>query len=137
MEIKENKYPAFWSIIKKDFKRSKINYNLHCPMNCLYDIALSEFHPETSTLPMSHFFVKYSLDKKDTIRKSRKVEELIQQYSLKINSYYNENMSEDYLLLRNDFDNLIYDISKINISYNYIGLFCWLLDRAFKITPDI
>lgn len=137
MDIKKNKYPAFWLIIKKEFKRIKINYELHCAMNHLYDLDLSEFHPDTTTLPMSYFFIKHPLEKKDTIRKSRKVEELIQQYSLKVNSYYNENLSEDYLLLRNDFDNLISDISRINISYNYMGLFCWLLDRAFRITPDI
>ena len=34
-----------------------------------------------------------------------------------------------------DFDNLISDIQKIKISKNYLGLFSWMIDRAFKILP--
>lgn len=138
MDIKLYKYPAFWSIIKKDFNRKNINYGLRCPMNYLYDLELLEFHPTTSTLPMSYYFIKYNLDAKDIVRKSRKVEDLIQKYSLDLYNYnYEKNNNSEYLLLRSDYENLIKDISLINISYNYIGLFSWLLDRAFLISPDI
>ena len=40
-----------------------------------------------------------------------------------------------HCLLRKDFDNLISDIQKIKISKNYLGLFSWMIDRAFKILP--
>lgn len=48
-----------------------------------------------------------------------------------------ESNDDDYILLRNDFDDMINDIIKIKISKNYIGLFAWLIDRAFMITPQV
>ncbi len=33
MNIKNNGYPAFWSIIRKDFNKKRINKKLICPMN--------------------------------------------------------------------------------------------------------
>ena len=134
LNIKENLYPSFWSLIKKNFNKSNINDKLSCPMNYLYNLDLSEFHHPTSTLPMSHFFVKY--DMSNNIRTCRKVEDLISKYSI---SLYDVNSSdsekEDYLLLRKDFDDLISDIQKIKISKNYLGLFSWMIDRAFMILP--
>ena len=103
MDIKEHKHPSFWTIIRKDFDRvyeqevkrcrntgeklnknisSKVNRELKCPMNCIYNMKFREFKPSTTTLPMSDFFVKYNLD--NDRRKSKKVEELIQKYSLKL-----------------------------------------------------
>lgn len=134
MDIKVNKYPDFWSIIKKDFNKNFINHNLLCPMNYLYNLDLSEFHNTTSTLPMSYFFKKYEM--KNNMCTCKKIEELIARYSLKIyeiNTTVCDN--EDYFLLRKDFDDLLKDISKIKISKNYIGLFSWIIDRAFKILP--
>ena len=58
MDIKENMYPSFWMIIKRGFNEKYINKNLKCPMNYLYDLDLTEFHNQDSTLPMSHFFAK-------------------------------------------------------------------------------
>ena len=49
----------------------------------------------------------------------------------------NESNDEGYLLLRNDFNDMLNDIQKIRISRNYIGLFAWLIDRAFMITPQV
>ena len=136
LNIKENLYPSFWSLIKKNFNKSNINDKLSCPMNYLYNLDLSEFHHSTTTLPMSHFFVKY--DMSNNIRTCRKVEDLISKYSI---SLYDVNSSdsekEDYLLLRKDFDDLISDIQKVKISKNYLGLFSWMIDRAFMITPNI
>lgn len=140
MEIKSNRYPAFWSIIKKNFHKENINFNLSCPMNYLYNLDFCEFHSDSSTLPMSYFFHKYELDAN---RKTcKKVEELIDKYSLDLFHYNksDENIldrEDDYLLLRSDFDDLIADIQKVSISKNYLGLMSWLLDRAFCITPSI
>lgn len=134
LEIKTNLYPSFWLLIKKNFKKDNINEELKCPMNYLYNLDLSEFHNSTSTLPMSHFFNKFEMS--NNIRTCRKVEDLIAKYSL---SLYGTNSRDsednDYLLLRKDFDNLILDIQKIKISKNYLGLFSWMIDRAFKILP--
>ena len=134
LNIKTNLYPSFWLLIKKNFKKDNINEELKCPMNYLYNLDLSEFHNSTSTLPMSHFFNKFEMS--NNIRTCRKVEDLIAKYSL---SLYDINSGDsednDYLLLRKDFDNLILDIQKIKISKNYLGLFSWMIDRAFKILP--
>lgn len=134
LDIKTNLYPSFWLLIKKNFKKDNINEELKCPMNYLYNLDLSEFHNSTSTLPMSHFFNKFEMS--INIRTCRKVEDLIAKYSL---SLYDINSGDsednDYLLLRKDFDNLILDIQKIKISKNYLGLFSWMIDRAFKILP--
>ena len=39
-----------------------------------------------------------------------------------------------YFLLKMDFDNMINDITRIYVSGNYIGLFSWLIDRAFCLS---
>lgn len=140
MDIKTNKYPSFWSIIKKGFSKSSINKELVCPMNYLYDLHFNEYKPTTSTLPMSHFFIKHQLN--TNRRVCKKVEELISRYSLQlyeqnIKKSYSCERENDYLLLRSDFDELINSIRGVNISGNYIGLISWLIDRAFMITPDV
>lgn len=138
MDIHKNKYPAFWSIIKKDFNKEDINYDLHCPMNYLYNLSFPKFRSHDTTLPMNQFFVKYALN--NNIRTCKKVEELISKYSLEIykdNTRTIDNHEDDYLLLRKDFDDLIESIKRVKISSNYLGLFSWLIDRAFMITPNI
>lgn len=125
-------------------KKNRINNSLNCPMNYLCGLKLSKQRNENSTLSMDYFFNKYKLE--TNRRQSKKVEELIEKYSLDL---YNSRMKEnkeytDYgycddevLLLRNDFDQLIDDIKRIYISKNYIGLMSWLIDRAFLITPNV
>ena len=138
MNIKENGYPKFWSIIRKDFNQKRINKELVCPMNYIYDLKLNKFKNKQSTLPMSYFFVKHELDQQR--RKCKKVEELIQKYSLNLYDYnlsYENDLNEEYLLLRNDFDKLIYDIQTTYISKNYLGLMSWLINRAFLIGAGI
>ena len=145
MNIKENKYPAFWGIIKgRDFNRSNINGELVCPMNYIFDININKYRNSSSTLPMSTFFVKYEMDENEKRRKSRKVEELIQKYSLDLYADYqkpisnndldDEDETDNYLLLRSDFDDLVNDIKQVYISKNYLGLMSWLIDRALCIT---
>lgn len=138
MDIKENKYPSFWLIIKKNFNKSNINNSLVCPMNYLYNLKFNEHHSKYKTLPMSVFFVKYELEENRI--KCKKVEDLIQTYSLKLFERTRTDDipdSSDYLLLRSDFDQLIKSIRGIYISRNYLGLISWLIDRAFFITPQI
>ena len=137
MNIKENGYPAFWTIIRKGFNKEKVNPKLKCPMNYIFNIKAKKFRDNSATIPMSQFFVKHELE--DQRRKSKKVEELIQKYSLKL---YNCTVSdsdenEEYLLLRNDFEELINDIRSIYISKNYLGLMSWLINRAFSIGSGI
>lgn len=140
MDIDQHKYPAFWTVIKKEVSKKNINPDLICPMNYLYSLSFSKFRPQTATLPMSDFFVKHPLD---INRKTcRRVEELISKYSLSL--YLNNTSdsegreaSDNYLLLRSDFNELVRSIRSINISEKYIGLMSWLIDRAFMITPDV
>lgn len=134
MDIGINKYPSFWRIIKHGFKKKNINPNLKCPMNYLCDLELNKFRNTTATLPMNQFFVKHKLD--EDRRKCKKVEELISKYSLELYDYNTDN-SDDYLLLRSDFDELISDIQRTYISSNYIGLISTLIDRAFIISSDM
>ena len=112
-------------------------------MNYLCDLKLTKQRNENSTLPMSHFFNKYELE--TNRRQSKKVEELIEKYSLdlyddwhsKVGTELEEDaLDENSLLLRSDFDQLIEDIKKVYISKNYVGLMSWLIDRAFLITSD-
>lgn len=137
MNIKTNGYPAFWGIIRRDFNKKRINKNLVCPMNYIFNVEVGKYRNSATTLPMSEFFVKYNVELDR--RKSKKVEELIQKYSLTL---YENNVDasedgESYLLLRQDFDDLINDIRQIYISKNYLGMMSWLIDRAFLITPNI
>lgn len=139
LDIKENKYPSFWRLIRRDTKFEKINWMLKCPMNCLYDVDLSKSRDNSPTLSMDVFFQKFELEQN---RKTcKKVEELIQKYSLKTFEYNTSDddsyRDEQYLLLRNDFNDLINNIQRIYLSGNYIGLMSWLIDRAFMITPNI
>lgn len=142
MDIKNNGFPSFWGLIRKDFNKRRINGSLVCPMNYIFDIEVAKYRSIESTLPMSDFFVKYKMDEHK--RKSRKVEELIQKFSFDLYETYQkplnnleideEEAGDVYLLLRDDFDKMIEDIRGIYISGNYIGLMSWLIDRAFCIT---
>ena len=137
MNIKENGYPAFWTIIRKGFNKEKVNSDLKCPMNYIFEIKTKRFRSSEKTIPMDKFIMKYELDENTKRRKSRKVEELIQKYSLELYNYNtnddNDNF-ENYLLLKNNFDDLIDDIKTVYISRNYLGLMSWLIDRAFCIS---
>lgn len=154
LDIEANRLPKFWLITKKDKRkcssdkqraqrqrenkkriRANINEELVCPMNYLYDLNLKyERNPE-STLTMDNFFIKHEMTEHK--RKSKKVEELIEKYSLVLNNCHKEPDSDDnYLLLRADFDDLIRDIRGIYISKNYLGMMSWLINRAFQITPQ-
>lgn len=134
MDVSNNKYPQFWSVIRSGFNQNNINPILHCPMNYLYNLKFKEVKSKLPTLQMDYYFNKYELD---INRKTcKKVEDLISKYSLDLYNY-NVDKDDDYILLRSDFEDLVNDISKTTISKNYLGLMSWLIDRSFIITPSI
>lgn len=144
MNIKDNNYPLFWKHIKdkkakigdKKFNSEKINENLICPMNYLIELKFKNNRSGDSTLPMNYFYQKFELE--NDRRKCKRVEELIENYSLDVYNYVkNDGDNNDYILLRSDFDDLIKDIQEIYISKTYIGLMSWLIDRAFLITCGV
>ena len=59
MDVENNKYPAFWKVIRRDFKEKNINYNLVCPMNYLYNLKLDQFRSNESTIPIQYFFINF------------------------------------------------------------------------------
>lgn len=137
MNIPDYKYPIFWKTIKPSFGSNKINNDLICPMNYLADIKFTKVRSSTSTISMNDFFIKHKLEKDR--KQCKKVEDLIEKYSLelfKFNTDEEEKTNEDYLLMRSDFNHLVKDIQSTYISSTYVGLFSWLLDRAFVITDQ-
>ena len=145
MNIKKHKYPKFWKHVKDKkckvgqtkFNKNRINNKLKCPMNEIVNLKFVDSRSNEETLPMSYFFQKFELDDNNRI-KSKKVEELIQKYSLELyKSNQEDGEDDDYILMKNDFEEMIEDISKMYISKNYIGLMSWLIDRAFLISDNI
>lgn len=152
MDLKTNGYPEFFiKILRMNRKKDEMklsreekkeldkkyeemtNKDLKCPMNYLnsYDFRVGT-RSSKKTLDMSEFFVKFELE--ESRRKSKKVEDLIQKYSIDLFNANTGGDEEDYLLLREDFDQLIQDIKSTYISKSYLGLMSWLIDRAFCIT---
>lgn len=139
MDLKRNKYPKFWGLIKYGFNKKNIDEKLHCPMNYLYDLNLGKYRHSSSTLPMTDFFIKHPIG--INRKTSKRIEEMIAKYSLSLTAY-NANNNNDYydtewILLRSDFYNLVTDIRNAKISGRYVGLMSWLLDRALNITPNV
>lgn len=142
MNIDKNGYPIFWKHIKDKktkigatkFNANKINKELICPMNYIMELKISNSRNNKSTLPMTYFFNKFELE--ENRRQSKKVEELIEKYSLNLYNSLNDDNDDNLLLLRNDFNELLEDIKTTYISKTYIGLMSWLVDRAFLISPQ-
>ena len=145
IDLAINGYPAFWLVIRRGFNRNKINTKLQCPMNKVYDVKFKMVKPKTPTLPMSNYYVKYELDLNKRI--SRKIENWIEKYSLELWDYRvhsdhyldsDTHVEDDnYLLLRQDFEQLVEDIRRIILPNKYIGLMSWLINRAFIVTPSM
>lgn len=157
MGIDEHGLPYFWQITKKDKMKcsntnekarrdkknkerikSKVNKDIMCPMNYLYELELNKYRDSEPTLPMSEFFVKHELDLQHRV--ARKVEELIEKYAIELYEFtlnhdgtnWMDN-KEEYFLLRSDFDDMIKDIRGLKLGKKYAGLMAWLINRAFKI----
>lgn len=133
MDVDVNGYPLFWKHIRRDFNRDKINEELVCPMNILSHIKFKNAPIKKGVLPVGYFLQEYEL--KESRRTSRRVEKIIEKYSLELlNSQLNND--DEYFLLRNDFEDMIKDIRKIYMSKEYLGLMSWLVIRAFRLTPQ-
>ena len=133
MDVDVNGYPLFWKHIRRDFNRDKINEELVCPMNILSYIKFKNAPIKKGVLPVGYFLQEYEL--KESRRTSRRVEKIIEKYSLELlNSQLNND--DEYFLLRNDFEDMIKDIRKIYMSKEYLGLMSWLIIRAFRLTPQ-
>lgn len=127
-DVNELLYPKFWRNLKGC---NNINNQLKCPMNYLVDIKIKEYKT-FNTIPIEDFLVEGITV---TNRyKSRKVEELIENYSLNyLNTLKNTELDDyEYILMSEEFDNLIKDIQTLYISKNYIDLMSWLIKRAFS-----
>ena len=160
MDININGYPIFWKAIKKkndkrngvklseltdkqiERRNSMYNPEIICPMNSLYNMNINPRIANNSSIyPIDKFLNFYDLDISKT--KSKKVEELITKYSLRIFSYNKDNEiddtenEEEYLLLNSDFDQLIKDIREITFTKKYLGLMSYLINRAFMPTSGV
>lgn len=136
INVKENGYPIFWGCIHRNFNMQKINKELICPMNVLSTIKTPKYRNKLPTLPMNVFYNHYPLEKKG--RPSKSVEKLIKKYSIDLYNNRTDNnykpTDEELLLMLDNFETLVEDIKRVYISRTYIGLFSWLIDRAFAIT---
>lgn len=133
MDVENNKYPAFWKIIRRDFKEKNINYNLICPMNYLYNLKLDQFRSTESTIPTESFIINQPLELDKRICK--RTEKMINDFSMQ--NYQNGDENEGYLLLKSDFHKLIESIQMSSVSKNYKGFMFWLLNRTFSISPRL
>ena len=137
LNVTQNKYPKFWKMIHSDFNTKNINTNLKCPMNYMGELSLTNYKSSESTIPISEFFIKHETTKSEK-QKNRKVEELIEKYSLELYNSHNQDLEiEDYLLLKDDFEDMIAEIQQMYISKTYRSLYSWILDRAFVITNKV
>ena len=149
LNIKDNGYPVFLKPIQKynnkrlgmgssQVKEGKFNPALNCPMNYLYNADINPTLTYQSDIPMEKFFIKHKRDL--PIRRSKKIEKIIEKYSLKLGQYQqnaNDDSIDELLLLRSDFDELIEDIKTISMTKKYQGLMSYLIDRAFIISSDL
>lgn len=151
LNIEENGLPLFWQITKKDKRKArsdeerherdkknrkrivaKINKELVCPMNYIFNVNTDNMNYETGVKPISEYFSKVEM--KGNRQKSRKVEEFIERYSIELHkTRFDDDSDDNYFLLRNDFDKIVSDIRAMYISKNYLGLMSWLINRAFLI----
>lgn len=107
-------------------------------MNNIYRLKMKEVRPNTSTLPISEFYVKHEVP--ESIRTARKIEKLIEKYSIDLLNYNTKDEEEnrdEYILLRSDFDELIKDIRETGMGMKYSYIFSWLINRAFKIGSGV
>lgn len=148
IDIRTNGIPVFFNEIKKknakrifnsnvqndNISKIYVNKELKCPMNCLRDIKFRRFNSLDDTLPMDYFFINKNYDAPR--KTSKKIEELIERYSLEL-FYYNKSNDDQELLLRDDFENLIEDIRKTNISKSYESVMSYLINRGLCITSSM
>lgn len=138
VKVKKNGYPSFWSGIRYGFNKHLINKHLRCPMSAIFKKPLGAFPSDDETIPFSHFFVPHKMN--EDRKQPKKIEDLIEEFALKLyRSRLDEDddASEEYLLLRYDYDMLIARLRQMSLSKNQTGLISWLINRAFLATPSV
>jgi hypothetical protein len=135
LDIEQSKYPRFFQIVKKNFNNDNVNKQLKCPMNFLYDVEISKVRDSRPPIAMSEFFEPVPMD--NDRRRSKRVEKMIEDYSLEVYKYRIGEGIGEYLVLQYDFFKMVEEIRSMYISRNYRGLMSWLINRAFLITPEI
>lgn len=128
--VDEIGYPKFWSMIRPDFKNERINDELICPMNYVYDLNFRRYRRKKPVVEVKDFLIRHEM--KTDRRKSKKVEDMIEKYALELYKYHidDEDIEENILVLREDFDQMIDTIRSMYISKEYAGLMSWLLYRG-------
>lgn len=134
LNVKHNGYPRFWLYVNYATPKDKINNILQCPMNVLFDYKPPKIRSNESTLPMCYFYNHHQL--KEDRRKSKKVEAFIEAYGLRLYQNAIDDIEDD-LILREDFEDMVEDIKRVYVSKDYLGLFSWLIDRAFHLRANL
>lgn len=110
-------------------------------MNCVSEIVADRKQQNTKVIPINDFLIMYPFN--ENKRKCKKVEELIEEYSLNLYNFETTSFNDlsaqrdESLLLRKDFDDLIESIRKIYISKGYTYLISYLINRSFIVTPGM
>lgn len=140
MNIEQNGYPMFWSIIRPGFKLSRINKELICPMNYLCKTKFKKVRDNTPTIPITSILVKPEV--KPNKKKCKKVEELISKYAIDLYDFNKDAIGawdvyeKEMYTMNQKLTDLIDDIKRIYVSNNYIDLMYWLLRRCFEINDS-
>lgn len=121
---------------KYEQKGNRFDSKLKCPMNYIDSLKVKTRIGYSDTYGMERFFKKF-VDDGTTVRKNKKIEDLIQKYSISLYNASKQKTDDGYLLLQEDFDSLIDEIRSMQISNHYKHLMSWLIDRAFFITPEM
>lgn len=138
MDISIHGYPKFWRTIRRGFDNSKINNSLVCPMNYLQELRVGNSRFTHGTIPFSEFLIETK--NVGNRRTNKRIEKLIEDYSLSNyrltvvdRSYAGDYDYNDYIVLRSNFEEMVNEIRRVNLSSNYHGLVYWLINRAFMI----
>ena len=155
MDVKNLGLPAFWQLTKKDKRKArtdkirrerdqrnkqkikeKIDESLDCPMNRIFKMQIDHTASSKNSLPMEQFWINH--ENTENWKITKKIESFISAYSIEL---YNYNASPDeddnqYLLLKDNYEQMIVDLRKLTASRNNVGLFSYLINRAFLITSS-
>lgn len=145
LNVKKNGLPYFWFFIKRKGRFAKVtkesnrkmkdlNPSLVCPMNYICDIQFTRYRPSRKKIPVGEFFQKFPLEK--SRRQSKKVEALIEKYSLGLYKIRTEDQ-DGFRQFEEEFEDLIAELRQVYLSNEYRGLMSWLIDRTFGITPQM
>ena len=117
------------------------NPKIKCPMNTVSEMAINDYCPvKTKVYPMSKFVIRYPMNSDSDYKRCKKVEEMIERFSLQLHIYNkttgmdNKLDDDQNILLNEKFDEMISEIQRLYISNSYLGLISMLVDKAFQIT---